>query len=152
MIPKESVRREDDGTYTLNDFTTSERYIVQYLSQNAKGLLMWRITIPLDNLNAVHAWDIIHSIEELGDIVAGDHTLRPPLLTKTYMNWSYVPLDKSLTHIHAKASIFPNAMYDFINKQLNSELLCMELTCIVLVALLTSEIGAVISRFLLSLE
>lgn len=121
-IPEENVRHEDDGTYTLRDFTTDERYIAQYLSQHTDGLLMWRVAIPLDNLNAVRAWDIVHSIEELGDIVAGDHTLRPPLLTKTYMNWSYVPLDKSLTHIHAKASIFPNAMYDFINEQLNRDI------------------------------
>ncbi len=121
-IPKENVRCEDDGTYTLHDFTTSERYIVQHLSQYANGLLMWRVAIPLDNLNAVRAWDIIHSIEEPGDIVADDHTLQLLLLTKTYMYWSYVPLDKSLTHIHAKASIFPNAMYDFVNKQLNQDI------------------------------
>ena len=66
LIPEENVHRENDGTYTLNDFTTDEHYIVQYLSRNANGLLIWRITIPLDNLKLFTRVDIIHSIRGAG--------------------------------------------------------------------------------------
>lgn len=118
LIPDDSVHRENDGTYTLNDFTTDEHYMVQYLTRNAKELLIWRITIPLDNLKLFTRVDIIHSFEEQGDIVVGSHKLRPPLLIRTYIDWSYIPLDQSLTHIHAKVSMFPDALYYSIIDQL----------------------------------